>query len=157
MKKILMIAMMALPVAAFSQAALTKADSPSAETKTRQPRPNTESVEAIYVELVVSYNEKEGQTVKTQFGSEAFEKITDKESLVQMKELSERTYKTVPDAMAHLTSMNFKFLTSYELPGKDGKNSAHLIFEKRTLGRAMREEIEKQNTKPAATVAPTKK
>lgn len=157
MKKILMIAMMALPMAAMSQAQLTKGDASATETRTRQARPNAESsVEAIYVELVVSYNEKEGQVIKSQLGNNVFDKVTDKETVMQIKELSDKAYKSVPDAMAELTAMNFKFLTSYELPNSSGKNSAHLIFEKRTLGRAVKEEMEKQNVKPA-TPAPAVK
>ncbi len=151
-----MMAMMALPIAAMSQAQLSKADGVS-ETRTRPARPNAESsVEAIYVELVVSYNEKEGQTIKTQIASDAFEKITDKESLAQLKELADKGFKSVPDAMSHLSSMNYKFLTSYELPSAAGRSNAHLIFEKRTLGRAVKEEMEKQNVKPA-TPAPAVK
>lgn len=149
-----MIALMALPVAGFTQAQLTAAD-PS-KTATKPARPNSESVEAIYVELVTSFNEKEGQVIEVHFGQEAFDKITDKESLVQLKDLSGKQFKSVPDAMAHLASLNFKYLDTYTIPGKDGKNQAHLIFEKRTLGRAAREDMrEKQpNVRTAEPAKP---
>jgi hypothetical protein len=151
MKKILIIAMLALPVAGFSQAQLTKGDAAATEQR-KQARPNMESVEAIYVELVVSSNEKEGQTIRTQMASDAIEKTTDKESAIQLKELSDKAYKTVPDAMADLASMNFKFVTSYQLTGKDGKPTAHLVFEKRALGKAAREAMDRQiPQKPTAT------
>ncbi|HEY8403906.1 MAG TPA: hypothetical protein VIK71_04800 [Flavobacteriales bacterium] len=154
MKKILILAMLALPVAGFSQAQLTKPD--GADPKVRQARPNIESVEAIYVEIVVSNNEKEGQVIRTQIASEAFEKVTDKESIVQLKELSDKSYKTVPDAMADLASKHFKFVTSYQLVGKDGKPTAHLIFEKRALGKSAREEMERQTAPRPAVTPPAK-
>jgi hypothetical protein len=151
MKKILIIAMLALPVAGFSQAQLTKSDAPAVEQR-KQARPNMESVEAIYVELIVTNNEKEGQTIRTQIANEAMEKITDKDSVVKLKERTDKGYKTVPDAMADLASKHFKFVTSYQLTGKDGKPTAHLIFEKRALGKAARETMEKQiPQKPTAT------
>jgi len=154
MKRILMIALMAFPVTFFGQAELSRMD--AAGNKTRPARPNTESVEAIYVEVIVSFNEKEGQIVRTEFGSDGIENIGDKETVVQMKELSSKIFKTVPDAMKELASMNFKFLTTYEIPGKDGRPAAHLVFEKRVLGRAVREEMEKQSAKPATPAPATK-
>lgn len=139
-----MIALMGLPFMAMSQTPLTKANASGVETKPRQARPNTPSLEAIYVEIVVTYNDKEGQSVKIEHAPNVFESVTDKESLEQLKSLSGKTYKNVPEAMSSLASMQYKFISNYQVPSKDG-NSAHLVFEKRTLSKAAKEEIrEKQ-------------
>lgn len=141
MKKFLMIALMALPFAAMSQAQLTDANARQPVGREGQPQ---SSVEAIYVEIVVSYNDKDGQRIVSKVGEEALTSISDKETQVQMKSLSEKVFKSVPDAMAELAGHNFKFVTSYQVPSKDG-DTAHLVFEKRTLSRAMQKEIQERD------------
>ncbi len=156
MKKVVMIALMALPIAGFSQAQISRADNTDGRREMRQ---NSEpSVEAIYVEVVTSMSDKEGQTVHIEISSSLMESLTDKEAIVQLKDLSGKSFATVPDAMAFLAGQNFKFVTSYQLPDKMGRNSAHILMEKRTLSRAMRDEIrqkEAAGTKPASA-APKK-
>lgn len=163
MKRILMIALMAFPAVAFSQTELKRGE--STETKARPARPGAESVEAVYVEVIASASEKGETTVSVQMGNDVFDNSTDKESMVQLKTLSEMTFKTVPDAMAYLAKLNFKYLDSYTLPGANGRDTAHLVFEKRMLGKAAREEMQERQSvakpttgaKPAATTAPAPK
>lgn len=163
MKRILMIAMMAFPVVAFSQAELSKTE--AVETRARAARPGGESVEAIYVEVIATSSEKGETVVSLQLGNNAFDNVSDKESVVQLKSLSEMTFKTVPDAMAHLARLNFKYLDSYSLPSVNGHTAAHLIFEKRMLGKAAKEQMQEKQpsakpttgAKPAATTTPAPK
>lgn len=129
MKKLLMIALAALPFFANAQDKGTVA-------ATSAPKPNEnkfaiENPEVIFVELISSTNSAGAQVIKADFGREILSALSDKELAKQLTELRSTTFPSMPDAMNYLASMGYKLQQNYVVTDKDGKTETHFVYEKR--------------------------
>lgn len=128
MKKFVIIALMALPVAAFAQ------DKPGVATaaKTQENKFAIPNPEVIFLELIVSTNPAGAQTIRADFGREILAGLSDKELVKQLSEMRSMMFPTVPDAMNYLSSLGYKYQNNYMTYDKENKPEAtHMIFEKR--------------------------
>jgi hypothetical protein len=134
MKKMMIVAMMALPFAASAQdkgaAIAPAAKAPDNKFAIANP-------EVIFVELILGTNPAGAQTIRADFGREILAGLSDKELIKQLSEMRSMPFPTVPDAMNYLSSMGYKFQQNYVAYDKDGKpESTHMVFEKRMARRA---------------------
>lgn len=129
MKKLLMLAIAALPFFANAQDKGTVA-------ATTAPKPNEnkfaiENPEVIFVELIAGTNSAGALVIKADFGREILSGLSDKELAKQLSELRSTTFPSMPDAMNYLASLGYKLQQNYVIADKDGKNETHFIYEKR--------------------------
>jgi hypothetical protein len=169
MKKIIMIAIAALPVFSFAQ----DKERPAATTTpaTTQAKPNEnkfaiENPEVIYLELVVGTNSAGAQTIKADFGREILSSLADKELAKQLTELRTLAFPSVPDAMNYLANQGYKLQQNYETTDREGKVDTHFLFEKRMarkqqagdgVAKPRPERPTEGQTKPAATTRPAER
>jgi len=134
MKKMMIVAMMALPFAASAQDKNAAIASPSkaAENKFAIANP-----EVIFIELILGTNPAGAQTIRADFGREILAGLSDKELIKQLSEMRSMVFPTVPDAMNYLSSQGYKFQQNYVTYDKEAKPDAtHMVFEKRMARRA---------------------
>ena len=124
---------MALPVLSIAQ------DKTAAVTPAAKPQENKFAIanpEIMYMELIIGTNPAGVQTIRADYGREILASITDKEMIKQLSEMRSVVFPSVPDAMNYLTSIGFKYQSSYVTYDKEHHHEAtHLIFEKRMARR----------------------
>lgn len=130
MKKILILALAAMPIFAFAQDKPTTGNT-STPAKTSDNKFAIESPEVIFVELISSTNSAGAQVIKADFGREIISALTDKELSKQLTELRTMSFPTMPDALNYMASLGYKFQQNYVTYDKDNKADTHFVFEKR--------------------------
>jgi len=147
MKKFVMIALMAMPVLAFSQDK-TVAVAPAA--KAQENKFAIANPEIIFLELIIGTNPAGVQTIRADFGREILASLSDKELIKQLSEMRSLVFPTVPDAMNYLSSLGYKFQQNYVTYDKENKPEAtHMVFEKRMARRSPEAKPRPEGTKPA--------
>ena len=127
MKKILVLAIAALPLFAFAQDKKETVQKSDAKTTEKPVLTNPEN---IFIELVVTQGPV-GSIIKADVGRESITTLSDKELVKQLGELRTTSFSNMPDALNFLASIGFKYQNSYIVYDKDGKAETHLVFEKR--------------------------
>lgn len=160
MKKILFILLAGLPFLGMAQ----KPESSDREAREKEMQARAAQKEALsrgmegesyFCELILADNGIGGTVIKLDFGQESTKGIEDKELIVAMSEARDQKFTNVPDAMAYLSKIGFKFVTSY-VTGVPGKGETHMVFEKKSIKRGGRPN-EGGMTKPAETTPPPSK
>jgi len=128
MKKIIILALAALPLFSIAQdkATASAPSKPMVDNKFAIANP-----EVIFVELIVGTNSAGAQTIKADFGREILSSLSDKELAKQLTEMRTMTFPSMPDAMNYLASQGYKFQQNYQTADKDGKVDTHFVYEKR--------------------------
>lgn len=127
MKKILVLAIAALPLFAFAQ---DKKETVQGSEVKPSEKPVLSNPENIFIELVVTQGPV-GSVIKADVGRESIASLSDKELVKQLGELRTTSFSNMPDALNFLAGIGFKFQNSYIIYDKDGKPETHLVFEKR--------------------------
>ncbi len=130
MKKILILALAAMPFFAIAQDKTTTGTA-ATPAKTSDNKFAIESPEVIFVELIAGTNSAGAQTIKADFGREIISALTDKELTKQLTELRTMTFPSMPDALNYMSSLGYKFQQNYVTHDKDNKTETHFVFEKR--------------------------
>ncbi len=133
MKKIIVLAIAALPL--FVMAQDKKETAPTTSTKATE-KPALNNPEMIFMELVVAQGPT-GTVIKADVGRDIISSLTDKELIKQLNDVRAMTFSNMPDAMNYLASIGFKYQSTYVTYDKDGKADSHLVFEKRIMKRPM--------------------
>lgn len=128
MKKFLLVAMMAAPVFGFAQ---SKPQTQEGE-KQKAGQFSVANPEAVHLEVIIAETSV-GSSIRVDYGREQLANIQDKDLTAQLTELRSTQISSVPDITAYLSSIGFKYISSYQIV-VGGKNETHLMFEKR-LGR----------------------
>lgn len=129
MKKMLIVALMAVPMLASAQ---DKGSAVTAPVKNPENKFAIANPDVLFLELIISTNMTGAQTIRVDFGREILTGLTDKEMIQQLSELRSTVFPSVPDAMNYLASVGYKFQQTYITYDKDSKPDAtHMIFEKR--------------------------
>jgi hypothetical protein len=121
MKKLIVLAMLALPVMAFSQ---ERGGAVPPSNKVLNYSNNSE----IYAEVVMSYGQGRG-TCRIEMGESYKETITDKTELAAIASISELRFTNLADVLNAMNSIGFAVVGSYTVPGRAGTD-AHVILEK---------------------------
>jgi|GEM_PF-3089026 len=149
MKKVLIMAIFAMPLMVFAQgktaAAETKKESKQMEA--------VKDPQVIYMELQITESTAGGANIRFDVGKEQISGISDKELLVKLAEMRSMVVSNVPDAMTYLAANGFLFMSSYSLNFKD-RSETHLVFERDMVRRKERPVTPEAPAKPA-TNAPT--
>ena len=127
MKKIIVLAIAALPLFAFAQDKKETVQGSDAKTTEKPVLSNPEN---IFIELVITQGPV-GSVIKADVGRETLAGLSDKELVKQLGELRTTPFSNMPDALNFLASIGFKYQNSYIVYDKDGKAETHLVFEKR--------------------------
>lgn len=168
MKKVLIMLMMAAPFWAFSQEK-EKTDKKEGDKKeavsaqqvagSNDPKKgglDLTAAESMFVELILAEGQN-GMVIRADIGRESVNTIEDKILQQKMIELRSLTFNSMPDAMAHLSGMGFKWMNSYEVHRGD-KVETHLVFERRNArGKGKEDGMPRPvnvATKPTAAPAP---
>jgi hypothetical protein len=160
MKKFLFILLVGLPFLGMAQ----KPESVDREAREKELQARAAQKEAAgrgiegesaFCELILSDNGLGGTVLKVDFGQESMKASEDKELIVAMSEARDKKFTNVPDAMAYLSKIGFKFVTSY-VTGVQGKGETHMVFEKKSIKRGGRP-TEGGLTKPSQTTPPASK
>ena len=138
MKKIILMALIAAPIWAGAQT--TK----PAEKTTGKPevkeipaapaeagKTSVKSPESIFCEVIISENPMGGQVIRIDFGRDALLGVEDKEFMQKVKESRELQFSSVPDVLTYMSSIGFKFVTSYTAKGNGKVDDTHMVLEKR--------------------------
>jgi len=134
MKKMMIVAMMALPFVALAQ---DKGTAIAPAAKAADNKFAISNPEVIFVELILGTNPAGAQTIRADFGREILAGLSDKELIKQLSEMRSMVFPSVPDAMNLLVSQGYKFQQNYVSYDKEGKpESTHMVFEKRMARRA---------------------
>jgi hypothetical protein len=131
MKKLIVLAMAALPMFAMAQEKEKTADKPAAKPEIQRPV-TPGNPESIFIELIIAQTSV-GSKIKADFGRELLTNVTDKELIQTLSELRNKEFMTMPDAMNALGLEGFKFVTNYTTKDKDNKEEVHMVFEKRMM------------------------
>jgi hypothetical protein len=159
MKKILFILLAGLPFLGMAQ----KPESSDREAREKDLQARAAQKEALgrmegesnFCEMILADNGIGGTVIKLDFGQESMKNVEDKELVVAISEAREQKLTNVPDAMAYLSKIGFKFVTSYTT-GVPGKGETHMVFEKKSMKRGGRPN-EGGMTKPSETTPPPSK
>ncbi len=133
MKKIIMIALAALPVFAMAQDKKEAPQAATTSTKTND-KPVLTNPEAIFIELVITQGPV-GSMIKADVGREVIASLTDKELVKQLGDIRSMQFNNMPDAMNYLSSNGYKYQNTYVTYDKDNKPETHIVFEKRLMKR----------------------
>lgn len=128
MKKFLLLAMLAAPVIGFAQ---SKPQAQEGE-KQKAGQFSVANPEAVHLEVIIAETSV-GSSIRVDYGREQMNSIQDKDLVAQLTELRSTQLNSMPDLTAYLSSIGFKYVSSYQIM-VGGKNETHLMFEKR-LGR----------------------
>lgn len=131
MKKLVVLAMAALPMFAMAQEKEKTNATPPAKPEIQRPN-SANGPESIFIELIITQTNV-GNKIKTEFGREMMSTLNDKELVQALSEMRNADYATIPDAMNALGMQGFKFVTNYTVKDKDGKDEVHMVFEKRMM------------------------
>lgn len=131
MKKLVVLAMAALPMFAMAQEKEKTNTTPTPRPEIQRPN-SANGPESIFIELIISQTNL-GNKIKTDFGRELMTNINDKEVVQALSEMRNAEYATMPDAMNALGTQGFKFVTNYTVKDKEGKDEVHMVFEKRMM------------------------
>jgi hypothetical protein len=168
MKKVMLMLLMAAPFWAFSQEK-EKTDKKEGEKKeavsaqqvagTNDPKKgglDLTAAESMFLELIISEGQN-GTVIRADIGRESANSTDDKLLQQKMIDLRTLTFNSMPDAMAHLSGMGFKWINSYEVH-KGDRVETHLVFERRNSRGKGREEGTPRpvnvGTRPTAVPAP---
>jgi len=159
MKKIIMLAIAALPLFSIAQDKEKAAGTTATTAKTSMQNP-----EVIYMELICGLNNAGGTSIRADFGRDILTSLNDKEAIQQLSDMRSMTFASMPDAMNYLAAQGFKFQQNYETADKDGKHETHIVYEKRMprkgqegANKPTRPERPTEGTKPGTDVKPTEK
>jgi hypothetical protein len=131
MKKLVVLALAALPM--FAMAQEKEKTSANAPAKPEVQRPvTTNNPESVFIELIISQTAV-GNKMKVDFGREIMGSVNDKELVQALSDLRNMDFATMPDALNHLGTQGFKFVTNYTLKDKENKDEVHMVFEKRMM------------------------
>lgn len=151
MKKLILFALAAMPLFAFSQ---DKGNAAVAPPKPNESKFAIANPEVIFVELIVGTNSAGAQTIRADFGREIVAAISDKDLAKQLSEMRTMAFPSVPDAMNYLAAQGYKFQQNYVTWDKEGKGETHIVFEKRMARKqpqdgTVKPRPERTETKPA--------
>lgn len=159
MKKILFILLAIAPFAMTAQTKIAPAneqDSKELEMRKAQKeaamRGNIEG-DSFFSELVLTDNGVGGIAIRFDFGQESMKMSEDKELIDAVSKAREQKFTNVPDAMATLSKMGFKYVTSYTV---GPKGETHMVFEKKFIKRGQRPAEGGNINKPAPVEKPVK-
>ncbi len=148
MKKVVLIALFAVPVA-FSAQTKDGAAVTAPAKKESQGTPAPESPQAVIAELIITENTGGGTTMRFDVGKSQPSYFSDKELVQQLAEMRGYQVYNVPDAMSYLLSVGFRYIDTYQVTLKE-RSETHLIFQKDVR----RTKESGDATKPAATTRP---
>jgi hypothetical protein len=131
MKKLVVLAMAALPMFAMAQEKEKTNATPPAKPEIQRPN-SANGPESIFIELIITQTSV-GNKIKADFGRELMSSLNDKELVQTLSDLRNADYATMPDAMNALAMQGFKFVTNYSVKDKDNKEEVHMVFEKRLM------------------------
>ncbi|MCC6599216.1 MAG: hypothetical protein IT223_00915 [Crocinitomicaceae bacterium] len=142
MKKIIGILLFSTPFFFYSQTKGTTATAPAPAAGTRetakapagQSKFGVFNPETIYIELIVGETTM-GTSIRVDYGRELLNGLNDKELINQISDLRSASFSSVPDAMNYLTSIGFRYLSSYNVT-VNTKSEAHLLFDRRLSRKA---------------------
>lgn len=137
MKKLMMILLLAAPVALLAQG--TKPATPAQPGKPGEPgkegaRFVPESVFADIIVVTTNSNGNVNTNIRVDFGKEIYDLLTDKDLLQQITAIRSMNFSSVPDAVNYLNSVGFRFVTNYTTNGSLGTDT-HILMEKRIVKR----------------------
>jgi len=154
MKKLLVIALAALPMIFSAQ------DAPAGAEKPNRPNPGEMRPggggETIYSELIINKSPNGDNSIRADFGRDAISGLTDKETLKQIGELRSASYTNVPDALNKMSGAGFRYQQNYTVQDKEGRNEVHMVFEKRVMSRPEGGAKPNPTAKPAPDAKPGK-
>ena len=131
MKKLIVMALAALPMCAMAQDKGKTSDNAPVKPEVQRPV-TTNNPESIFIELIVAQTNV-GNKIKMDYGRELLSNVNDKELVQTLSDMRNTDFQTMPDAMNYLAVQGFKFVTNYTLKDKDGKDELHIVFEKRMM------------------------
>jgi hypothetical protein len=128
MKKVILIAFLALPLALSAQ---TKGAVTSTSPAQKEPRnmPPPREAQTVIVELVITENTAGGVSMRFDSGKEQPTYLSDKELVQQLADLRSYAVYSAPDAFNYLNSLGFRYIDSYQLP-LSGRSETHLVFQR---------------------------
>jgi len=128
MKKVLLIALLALP---FALTAQTKGGATPAAPAQRENKnmPAPKEAQTVIVELVITENTAGGVSMRFDAGKEQPSYFQDKELVQQLADMRSYAVYSAPDAFNYLQSLGFRYIDSYQLP-LNGRQETHLIFQR---------------------------
>jgi len=128
MKKVVLIAFLALPVALNAQTKGAVTATPPAQKENRNMPPPKEA-QTVIVELVITENTAGGVSMRFDAGKEQPSYFQDKELVQQLSDMRGYGVYSAPDAFNYLNSLGFRYIDSYQLP-LSGRSETHLIFQR---------------------------
>ena len=145
MKKVLILALFAMPLCAFAQG-----KTPAAETKKESKQMEAvKEPQVIYMELQITESTAGGTSMRFDVGKEQMSGISDKEFVAKLAEMRSMAVSNVPDAMTYLAANGFRFMSSYSVNLKD-RSETHLVFEREMVRRKERPETPETPSKPVS-------
>src|SRR5262245_37777941 len=99
MKKIMILALAALPVFGMAQDKEKAAATTTTTTAAKPEGKGGDSPEVIYVELIAGTNSTGAMTLRTDFGRDVLATLTDKELVKQLTDMRTMNFPSMPDAM----------------------------------------------------------
>lgn len=159
MKKILFILLAIAPFAMTAQTKIAPANEQDAKElemrkaqKEAAMRGNLEG-DSFFSELILTDNGVGGTSIRFDFGQESMKMSEDKELIESVSKLREQKMTNVPDAMAMLSKMGFKYVTTYTV---GPKGETHMVFEKKYIKRNQRPAEGGEINKPTPVEKPVK-
>jgi hypothetical protein len=128
MKKVLLIALLALPVALSAQTKGVATTTPTPQKESKN-MPQPKDAQNAFVELIISENTAGGATMRFDVGKEQPSYFADKELIQQLAEMRGFQVANTPDAFSYLMSIGFRFIDSYQVKLGD-RQETHLIFQR---------------------------